>query len=163
MKLIVSALLVLAIAFALAACTGAPAAKDYDVRALAKSIAENCTFEDAYIEEAPNAEFTLQNFYNVDPALIAGETGAKEAAVYVASSGPEGVICFKAVDEASANTAMELIQNRILEDIEGYKTYGPEKVPFMETAVKIVRGAYVVIAITADNTASASYIEGLLK
>ena len=155
-------MLALVMAMAFAACSG-NTVKDYDVKSVAKSIIEGCTFEDQYMEEIPTPEFTLEGIYNVDPALIAEKDGAKEAAVYVASAGPEAVICIKAVDADAANTIMDHIQNRILEDAEAYKNYGPEKVPYLQTAVKIVKGVYVFVAVTADNTAASSVINGLLK
>lgn len=161
-RLIVSSLLVLAMVFAFAACSGKDAVKDYDVKTVAKSILDSCKFEDSYMEEIPNPEFTLDGIYNVDPALIAEKDGVKQAAVYVASSGPEAVICFKAVDVDAANTAMDHIQNRILEDIEGYKNYGPEKVPYLQNAVKLVKGDYVFVVVCADSAAS-SIVEGILK
>ncbi len=163
LKLIVSLVLVLSAALALAGCGGDTPAKDYDVKQLAASIVNGCRFDDAYIEEVSPAEFTLNSIYGVDPALIAEQDGAKQAALYVASGSPEAVICLKAVDVDAANTAMDHIQNRILQDAESYKSYCPGEVPKLESAVKIVRGVYVIVAVTAENSAAQTLIEGLLK
>lgn len=170
-RTIIAILMALAALFSLAACSKEgkkeeeqpPKARDYNVAEIAKGIYENVRFDDEYLVETPAIDRTLCEYYHVDASLIAEKDGAKEAVVYVPSAGPEAIICFKAVDESAANTAMEAIKGRIADDTEGYKTYGPELVPKLETAVEVVKGSYVFVIISADNAAAETYLEGVLK
>lgn len=161
---IVSLLMLAAFALCLAACggSGSNAEKTFDVNELAKSIYENCSFDDTGLALTPNPEFTVCTVYGADAALIAGEEGAKKAAAYVTAS-PEMIICIEAVDAASAQKLMAEAMEPVIETyIHDYSNYSPAEVSKLESAVKIVEGKYVIVAVTADNAAAETYINGLL-
>ncbi|MBO4562801.1 MAG: DUF4358 domain-containing protein [Clostridia bacterium] len=177
-RLMLCALLVIAFAASAAACKGgdpkpidtndntaAPAtqapAKDLDVDELAKSISENVPFEDEYLTLVEDREFALK-FYKIDPALVAEKDGVKQVAVYSASSTPEMIVCVKAVDEASAEQVLEPIKALLKYYAENYTNYGPEQVQKINSAVEVIDGCYVIVAVSNDNTAAGKYIDGLL-
>ncbi|MBQ3849578.1 MAG: DUF4358 domain-containing protein [Clostridia bacterium] len=136
--------------------------KEYDVEQLAKSIFENVKFEDEYVALVDDKDFALSS-YGIDPALVADKDGVKEDAVYVSASTPEMIVCVKAVDEASAKTVMSAVENKISDYINNYTTYGPEQVAKLESAVKVTNGQYVVVVVSNDNSAAASFVNGLFN
>ena len=161
-KSIVSLVLVFVLAAALAACGGNGKAKEYNVDEIADSIARNVPFEDQYIAKLEQRDFAL-NLYSIEPGLVAEKDGAKEAAVYISGSSPEMIVCIKAADEASAQFVLEAVEGLISTYITNYTNYGPEQVEKLETAVKIVKGPYVFVTVSNDNTAAAEHINGLLE
>ena len=139
-----------------------PVNKELDVDDVAKQIAEYCTFEDEYLALVENRDFSLQS-RNIDATLVEGEEGAKKAAIYASSSTPEMIVCIKAVDEQAAAKVLESVEALIDDYAHNYSTYGPEQVEKLESAVKVVNGQYVVVAVTADNTTATSFIYGIVK
>jgi|GEM_PF-443202 len=173
MKKNVIAIVSLLLAAVIALCAGCgpktteekiPEPGSLDVTELAKSIYEGCKFDDNGLEASPNSEFVVVNVYGVDAALIAGDDGAKKAAVYNSSASPEMVICIEAVDVDSARQIMEGALAAMLEDyITNYTNYGPEEVSKLTSAVKEQRGTYVILAVTADNANAETVIGDLLS
>ena len=168
-----AALLLLALVFALGAfaCNKKPSgepdkteapAKDYDVDELARKIAEGCTFEDEYLALLEDRDFSLKT-RNIDAALVDGPEGSKQAAIYASSSTPEMVVCIKAADEASAEKVLEAVKTLINDYATNYSTYGPEQVEKLESAVEVVRGRYVIVAVTAQNQAAETFINTVLE
>lgn len=182
---VIAAMLALILALSLAACkkpepkpadptddpaTEAPAtdvpatdvpAKDYDVDELADSIASGCTFEDQYMAKIEDRDFVLK-YYRIAPETVSEKDGVKEVASYSAGSTPDLIFVLKAVDEAGAASALEAVQAMIDSYIQNYTTYGPEQIQKLETAVKIVKGQYLVVVISADNDASSDFVNKLL-
>ena len=134
-----------------------------DVTALANTICASCKFDDSGLAASPDSEFVMCTVYGTDPALIAGETGSKKVAVYNSSASPEMIICVEAVDADAARSIMEGTITSLLDDyITNYTNYGPEEVTKLTTAVKEQRGTYVILAVTADNTAAQGVVYNLL-
>ena len=134
-----------------------------DVTALANSIFTKCRFDDSGLAASPDSEFVMCTVYGADPALIAGETGAKKVAVYNSSASPEMIICLEAVDADAARSLVDGVITSLLDDyINNYTNYGPEEVSKLTTAVKEQRGTYVILAVTADNTAAQGTVYDLL-
>lgn len=155
---IVSVLMAAVLAFGFAACAGQKGPKEFDVEALAADIFANCKFDDADLAKSDDSEFTVCKVCNADPALIAGETGAKKCAAYVSAS-PEMIICIEAVDEAAAHKLMdETFAPLIKSYIEEYTNYSPEEVSKLKDAVKIVDGKYVIVVVCADNAQAETYV-----
>ncbi len=159
---VVSIMLVFVLAMALTACSGNKKTKDYNVDEIADAIARNVSFEDQYIAKIEQRDFAL-NLYGIEPALVADKDGAKEAAVYISGSSPEMIVCIKAVDEGSASLVLEAVEGLINTYITNYTNYGPEQVTKLETAVKIVKGQYVFVTVSNDNSAASDYINDLLS
>lgn len=158
------ALLVCAMVFAFAACGSeneTPAAKDYDVIAIAKSVSENVSFEDEYLTPVVDIAFEL-NRDEISLDSVAGEDGAKQAAVYVSGAYPEMIFAIKAVDANAAKTVMKAIEKIIENYTNNYTNYGPEQVSKLTSAVKVTRGQYVFVIVSNDNAAASTYLEGLL-
>ena len=158
---IVTLVLVFVLAAAFAACNGNGKAKEYNVDEIADSIAQNVSFEDQYIAKIEQRDFAL-NLYSIEPGLVAEKDGVKEAAVYISGSSPEMIVCVKAADEGSAQFVLEAVEELIATYITNYTNYGPDQVEKLETAVKIVKGQYVFVTVSNDNSAAANYINGLL-
>lgn len=135
---------------------------ELNVDEIASSIARNCSFEDQYLALVEDRDFSLQSF-GIPAELVAGESGSKQAAIYVSASTPEMIVCIKAADESSVGQIEDAVKARINDYINNYTTYGPEQVQKLESAVSTVKGNYVVFAVTADNSAAADYISGILK
>ena len=155
---LVSLLMAAVFAFGFAACSGAAKTKSFDVDALAADVFKNCKFDDADLAKSGDSEFTVCQVCNADPALIAGETGSKKAAAYVAAS-PEMIICIEAVDEAAAQKIMaDTFEPLIKTYIEEYTNYSPAEVNKLKDAVKIVEGKYVIVVVCADNAQAEAYI-----
>ena len=164
-KTVVCAVLAALFALTLAACgenKPAEVTHDYDVAEFAKSIADNCAFEDRYLAMIEDRDFALE-LYKIDPALVAEKNGAKEAVVYVSSATPEMIVCVKGANNDSASGIIAAVKKIISNYIENYTEYGPEQVAKLQSAVIKQDGAYVFIAVTNDNAAADSYISGLLK
>lgn len=159
---IASLVLVFVLTAAFAACSGNGKTKDYNVDEIADAIAQNVSFEDQYIAKIEQRDFAL-NLYSIEPTLVADKDGAKEAAVYISGSSPEMIVCIKAVDADSAQLVLEAVEGLINTYITNYTNYGPEQVSKLETAVKIVKGQYVFVTVSNDNTAAANYINDLLN
>lgn len=136
--------------------------KVFDVKKLAKDIAENCEFEDQYLAavEDPNFILTLNN---IEAGLVAEENGVKQVANYVSSAYPEMVFVAKAVDDAAAEQIYLAMKKVITAYIENYTNYGPEQVEKLNTAVARTVGLYVIIAVTNNNTSAANYIDTVTK
>ena len=163
-KLFICMMLVSAMALCLAACGGGetPAqTKDYDVLAIADSIAQNVSFEDEYLTRVADVAFEL-NRDNIELDSIVEEDGVKQASVYVSGAYPEMIFSLKAVDEAAAQKAMAAIEEIIKNYTTNYTNYGPEQVSKLESAVKVQRGNYVFVIVSNDNAAASTYLEGLL-
>ena len=168
---IIAIVMTAALALCFAACgsgeqnTGndAKPAKTFDVVELAKNIYDNCTFDGYGPELSSDPEFTVCKVCGADPALIAGEEGAKKAAAYVAAATPEMVICVEAVDKDAAQKLMDDTFTPLIEGyIHDYTNYSPAEVAKLESAVKIVEGNYVIVVVSGDNSAASAYIAGLL-
>lgn len=161
-RLVISMMLIFALALAFSACGGETApAKDYDVTAIANSIATNVPFEDEYLSPVADIAFEL-NRIGVSLDSVAENNGAKEAAAYVSGAYPEMIVCIKTVDDNAAKTALTAVQSLITNYINNYANYGPEQVSKLESAVKVVRGQYVFVIVSNDNAQASSYLEGLL-
>ncbi len=159
---IVSIMLVFVLTAAFAACAGKDKAKEYNVDEIADAIAKGVSFEDQYIAKIEQRDFAL-NLYGIEPSLVAEKEGVKEAAVYISGSSPEMVVCIKAVDAESASLVLESVERLISTYITNYTNYGPEQVEKLETAVKLIKGQYVFVTVSNDNTAAASFINDLLN
>ena len=73
------------------------------------------------------------------------------------------IVCVKAVDEAAAKTVMSAVESKISNYINDYTTYGPEQIAKLESAVKVTNGQYVVVVVSNDNSAAASFVNGLFN
>ncbi len=164
-KPLISMLLIIAAAFAFAACGGSGSelpAKDYDVIEIAKSISENVSFEDEYLTPVADIAFELNRDEIALDSIADAEDGSKLAAVYVSGAYPEMIFSLKAVDENAANNALKAVEKIIDNYTNNYTSYGPEQVSKLKSAVKVVRGSYVFVIVSNDNAAAATYLEGLL-
>lgn len=163
-KSLISAVLILALALAFAACGGNETevpTKDYDVIEIAKSVSENVSFEDEYLTPVADIAFEL-NRDEIALDSIVEDNGAKQAAVYVSGAYPEMIFALKTVDADAANNALKAVEKIIDNYTNNYTSYGPEQVSKLKTAVKVVRGQYVFVIVSNDNAAAATYLEGLL-
>jgi hypothetical protein len=87
-----------------------------------------------------------------------------EAAVYCSSGATaDELAIFKAKDADAAKRIAEAAQQRIEEQIRGFKNYVPAEVPKLEKAYQTTYGDYVLLCVSTDpetaNTIIAKYIK----
>lgn len=87
-----------------------------------------------------------------------------EAAVYCSSGATaDELAIFKAKDADAAKRIAEAAQQRIEEQIRGFKNYVPSEVPKLEKAYQTTYGDYVLLCVSTDpetaNTIIAKYIK----
>lgn len=95
--------------------------------------------------------------YGVDEELV--ESGAA-----LAGSGAtaESLSIWQADDADAAKQVEQQLQTFVDGYIEGYSEYKPEEVPKLESAILSREGAYVILCISADNSAAASVVSKTL-
>lgn len=164
MKRILSLILAAAAVVCITGCKKEPAKKELslDVRAAGQAILNGTAFE-SKPEELPDATPFVSSVLKLDEATLSMNGDKPEVYAAVSSASPEIVVVIGAKDAAAAQAISSgAINEYIRYNIDGYKNYGPEKVPMLESCANKVEGRYVFYVVSADNAKAASIIKDLI-
>lgn len=151
MKKILAALLVLAMALSLAACSGSSEAKTIDLSALDKAVQEASLFS---VEMQPANEKMMQSVVKLDMSL------AEKYVYYICGeyTGEEYGL-FQCASEEDAKTLASALETRVETLKATYADYAADALPRIENAVIKQSGVYAGIIIADDYNAAAKLFE----
>lgn len=112
---------------------------------LASDLLEKCSFSEELQSIAPEVVTTLYGLHATDISeccvfLSAGATAEELAAI-------------SAVDEDAADRVETALQQRVAAQTEAYKSYKPEEIPKLESAVIHRSGTTVILVVAAEDPA----------
>lgn len=85
-----------------------------------------------------------------------------ECAVYLpTTTNAEALVLFVLKDAQNAQSVKEACEKWVANQIESYRSYGPQHVPKLEGAVLTVRENSVLLAVGADPAATRTAVDGL--
>lgn len=145
--------LVLAVGLLLSACGGGEQVKPYDPAAVEEALLASDAFTQAL--DSLDGEIACR-MYGVDAA---GVTGC--VAYASLSAGSEGFAVMTFRDEKAAAAALEALEDYIEGEKEAQKSYQPDEVPKLDSAILNQQGASVVLVVAADTGAAQSALDGL--
>lgn len=132
--------------------SGTSASQTLDANTVADLIYSNVTFEDMMTKiDLPASiikTYELPSDYDGDCAIYVS-TGAT----------PEELAVFEITDNCSSDDIINAAKARIAKQTDGYSSYAPEQVPKLNSAVVYSGSGYVVVCVSADNTAAAKFIK----
>lgn len=132
-------------------CAPQKTAKEYDIHALAKSVADSGSFTDILSDVSTSQAVKL---YKIDESLI------KDCAVYCSTGATtEEIGIFQCADEDSAGIVVTAAKARAEAQKVAYESYAPGEIPKLDDAVIESDGVYVFYIVSDDPTAVAALIK----
>lgn len=160
MKKIVGIIMLLVILGSLFACSG-KSNPVVNVDETFNALMEKCEFDEPLVAHEDRA-FAMQ-LLKIDSSLVAVEDSKPQIAFANSAATPEMILIIKANSEADARTLNDgAVADWIKYYHDGYSDYGPDQVPKIDSAVHELRGEYIFLVISADNTAAARTLNELI-
>lgn len=148
MKRVISLILILLLAGALAGCGGS-SEKDVDVSALASALAGNVAFT-APVKELPQDQ--IGNY------LVLPE-GSQAAAYMGSGMTMEEIFVIRCPGANEAAQVKSAVESLLSSQIDAVRPYQPESVPRLENPVLVQKGSCVVLCVTDDTDTAEQIIK----